>query len=102
MMGRRLQLQAKFEELLESRNVYYQPPGMIQMKYPAIIYSRSRIESRYADDTSYSLLDEYEIIVISREPDHKVIKELLKLPYCSYDRSYISNNLYHDVLTIYY
>ena len=28
--------------------------------------------------------------------------ELLKLPYCSYDRSYKAENLNHDVLTLYF
>lgn len=101
-MANRLDLQSLLEELLGSRNVYYTPPESIKMQYPAIRYSKKKIESVHADDSKYLMRDCYELIVISRTPDHPVIKKLLALPYCSYDRPYVADNLYHDVLTIYY
>ena len=101
-MANRLDLQSLLEELLGSRNVYYTPPESIKMQYPAIRYSKKKIESVHADDSKYLMRDCYELIVISRTPDHPVIKRLLALPYCSYDRPYVVDNLYHDVLTIYY
>lgn len=101
-MADRLDLQSLLEELLESRNVYYQPPESIKMQYPAIRFSKKRIDSKYANNAKYSMRDCYELTVISRTPDHPVIKKLLALPYCSYDRPYVADNLNHDVLTIYY
>lgn len=101
-MADRLDLQSIFEELLESRNVYYQPPESTKMQYDAIRYSKKNIMSTYANNARYSMMDCYEVIVISRKPDHPVIKKLLALPYCSYDRHYVSDNLNHDVLTIYF
>ena len=101
-MANRLDLQSLLEELLGSRNVYYTPPESIKMQYPAIRYSKKKIESVHADDSKYLIRDCYELIVISRTPDHPVIKRLLALPYCGYDRPYVADNLYHDVLTIYY
>lgn len=101
-MADRLDLQGLLEELLESRNVYYQPPESVKMQYPAIRYSKKNIQSVYANNSKYLMRDCYELIVISRKPDDPVIKRLLALPYCSYDRQYIADNLYHDVLTIYY
>ena len=101
-MADRLDLQGLLEELLESRNVYYQPPESVKMQYPAIRYSKKNIQSAYANNSKYLMRDCYELIVISRKPDDPVIKRLLALPYCSYDRQYIADNLYHDVLTIYY
>ena len=101
-MADRLDLQGLLEELLESRNVYYQPPESVKMQYPAIRYSKKKIQSVYANNSKYLMRDCYELIVISRKPDNPVIKRLLALPYCSYDRQYIADNLYHDVLTIYY
>lgn len=101
-MADRLDLQGLLEELLESRNVYYQSPESVKMQYPAIRYSKKKIESVYANNSKYLMRDCYELIVISRKPDDPVIKRLLALPYCSYDRQYIADNLYHDVLTIYY
>lgn len=101
-MANRLELQSKLEELLGSKNVYYQPPASVTMQYDAIKYSRKNIESRYANNAAYSLLNCYEIIVIARRPDNPVIEKLLALPYCSFDRSYKADNLNHDVLTLYY
>ena len=101
-MASRLELQTKLEELLNSRNVYYQPPESVQMKYPAIRYSKKKIESRYANNAVYSSLDCYEIVVMDYNPDNPVIKKLLALPLSSYDRLYVANNLNHDVITLYY
>lgn len=101
-MADRLELHSVLQELLGSSNVYYQPPESIKMQYDAIRYSKRTIDSKYANDRKYSMIDCYEIIVISRLPDNPVIKKLLSLPYCSYDRHYIADNLHHDVLTIYW
>ena len=101
-MADRLELHSVLQELLGSSNVYYQPPESIKMQYDAIRYSKKNIVSKYANDRKYLMMDCYEIIVISRLPDNPVIKKLLSLPYCSYDRHYIADNLHHDVLTIYY
>ena len=101
-MSRRIELQEIFEELLGSRNVYYQPPESIKMSYTAIKYSRSDVDVRHADDTAYSKMNKYEVTVITKSPDDPVIEKILDLPYCSYDRHYVSDNLHHDVLTLYH
>lgn len=101
-MATRLELQAKLEELLGSRNVYYQPPETIKMEYPAIVYSTNNINKKSANDKAYNLYKQYQIIVIDRVPDNPVIMKLLELPMCSYNREYKSDNLNHDVLELYY
>lgn len=101
-MADRIELQSLLEELLDSKNVYYQPPESIKMSYPAIRYTRSTIQSRYANNRKYGMRDCYQLIVIDKLPDNPVIKKLLELPYCSYDRHYVADNLNHDTLTIYY
>lgn len=101
-MTDRLELQSLLEVLLESKNVYYQPPESIKMQYPAIRYSKKDISITYANNIGYLTRDYYELIIISKLPDNPVIKKLLELPYCSYDRHYVADNLNHDVLTIYY
>ena len=101
-MASRLELQTKLEELFESKNVYYQPPELLKIKYPAIVYSRSRINKRSADDTSYITTNCYELTVIDKRPDNEVINKLLILPMCSHSSHFISDGLNHDVLTLYY
>lgn len=101
-MGTRVELQAKLEELLGSKNVYYQPPDNLKINYPAIIYSKSKITKTHADNKGYRMYTQYDITVVDRRPDNPVIQKLLELPYCSYDRPYISDNLNHDSLTLYF
>lgn len=101
-MASRLDLQNKLEELLGSKNVYYQPPEDFKMSYPAIIYSKDDIDARYANNDKYNKMTKYNIIVIDRLPDNKVIDKILELPLSSYDRWYSSDNLNHDSMTLYY
>lgn len=101
-MGDRIELHSLLQELLESDQVYYQAPESIKMSYPAIRYSKSAIRKMNADDRAYSMRDCYQLTVIAKLPDEPVIKKLLELPYCSYDRHYVADNLNHDTLTIYY
>lgn len=101
-MDRRLELHEKFVKILGSRNVYFQSPASIQMKYPAIKYQRSKIDMKFADNQSYNKTQRYEVIVIDSDPDSEIVNKLLELPMTSHDRHYVSDNLNHDVFTIYY
>ncbi len=102
-MNSRLELQKRLEELLGNRNVYYQPPENLKMEYPAIVYSKSKIESKNADNSAYMTMKKYEITVIDKKPDNPVID---RLPgcflMCGYDRHYKADNLNHDVFTLYF
>ena len=101
-MASRLVLQNNLEALLGSKNVYYQPPETLRMNYPAIKYELNNIVPIKANNATYLASNRYRITVIDRVPDNHVISELLKWDYCSYDRSYNSDNLNHTVLTLYY
>ena len=101
-MASRLELQSKLEELLESRNVYYQPPNNLTMSYDAIRYSLSRKDIAFADDKKYKNMNCYDLIVISRKPDPPVVDKILELPYSSLGRSYVADNLNHYPITLYY
>lgn len=101
-MASRLELQAKLEELLGVKHVYYQPPESLKLEYPAIVYSKSKITTRKANNSTYYKTTRYDITVIDKRPDNPVIEKLMKLPYCSYDRSYKVDGLNHDTLNLYY
>ena len=100
-MASRLNLQTKFEEILGSRNVYYQPPASVKMQYPAIVYRRKDVDTRFANNVVYMQSSSYEVVLIDKNPDSEFVDKLLRLPYCSYDRHYTADNLNHDVFTIY-
>lgn len=101
-MASRIDLQKELEKLLNSRNVYYQTPETVKMEYPAIRYSKSDVDTRFANDKPYMHKNQYEIIVIDKKPDNPVIDKILSMPMCTYDRHYTADNLNHDVMTLYY
>ena len=100
--AKRLELHSKFEELLGSKNVYYQPPASVNMTYPAIRYSKARIDSKHANNKKYLNKTLYEVIVIDSMPDNPVIEKLLELPCSVHDRWYPADGLNHDVIKLYY
>ena len=100
-MKTRLELQSVLEGILGSKNVYFQPPTGLSMKYPAIVYSRNRIDNRHANNGVYHQNNSYQVIVIDKNPDTAFLVPLLGLPYCSFDRFYTADNLNHWVFTLY-
>lgn len=101
-MGSRLDLQNLLEFILGSRNVYYQPPESVKIKYPAIIYRRNDIDNNFADDIVYMQNHTYQIIVIDADPDSEIVDRVSKLPMCRYDRHYTSDNLNHYIFILNY
>lgn len=101
-MKNRLLLHELLCEALGSRQVYFQPPESVRMKYPAIVYSRSNINNRHANDSVYMQSPAYNIIVIDKDPDSEIVDRVSQLPKCKFDRHYLADNLNHDSFTIYY
>lgn len=101
-MADRLDLQDLLEKILGSGNVYFDPPKNVKMNYPAIRYSRSRIDNTSADDSVYKQDLRYEVITIYRDPDSDIPLKISRLPRCAHDRAYVSDNLHHDVFTLYF
>lgn len=101
-MNNRIKLHELLCETLGSRQVYFQPPESVKMKYPAIVYSRNRIDNEHANDGVYIQSPSYSVTVIDKNPDSEIVENISLLPRCRFDRHYISDNLNHDVFTIYY
>lgn len=97
----RLTLQTKLEEFLGSRNVYFQPPATTKLKYPCILYDRSRIEQVYADNKTYLKHKQYTVTIIHQNADSDLPDKILdEFEFIAFDRSYTAENLYHDVFTL--
>ena len=101
-MATRVDLQNVLEKILGSRNVFYQPPESLKMNYPAIVYARKTIDNSYANNSVYKQNYAYEITVIDKNPDSEIVNKVSKLPTCRFDRHFKSDNLNHDVFTLYY
>ena len=98
---RRVKLSEMLHNALGSENVYFDPPESVKMKYPAIVYSREKINTSNADNKKYFVYDRYEVTFIRKDPDSDVLDKLLDMPYTEHVRDFTSQDLYHDIFTVY-
>ena len=102
-MASRLNLHEELCEILCSRNVYFQPPASVSMKYDAIRYSLSGKDLKRASDKIYIKTNEYEGVFITTNPDTTIPDALLDhFEMCSMGKPYVVDNLYHYPFTLYY
>ena len=104
-MGSRLELHSDLIALnaVDSKQIYFQPPASIKLKYPCIIYKKDRIYNRNADNLMYNAFNRYSITSISLDPDNAIAEDIMKaFSYARFDRRYVADNLYHDVVELYY
>lgn len=101
-LERRLKFHKILCEALGSDNVYYEPPEGFRMKYPCIVYNRSKQKVDYANDHRYIHRNRYSVTIIDRDPDSSITDRIEELQFCSHDRDFSSDNLNHFSYTIYY
>jgi hypothetical protein len=101
-MAPRTQLQSLLETLLGTRNVYFQPPANITMKYPCIVYTRDAAETEFANNNPYKYTKKYQVTVIDQNPDSGIPDKVAALPLCAHNRFFTADNLNHDVFTLYF
>ena len=99
---KRLDLHNQLVEILESSNVYFQPPENVKMVYPCIVYSRRTGYSANADDQVYRYSQAYDVTYISKDPDDGFVEKFMRgFGKARYDRHYTSGNLHHDNFFLY-
>lgn len=101
-MGTRLELHAELCGIMNGSNVYFQPPDGLRLQYPCIVYSLDRVETDHADNMPHHHRKKYQVTLIDRDPESEALMKLADLPTSSHNRRFVSDNLYHDVFTIYY
>lgn len=99
-MGSRETLQQLLEIICD--HVYFQPPPNVQMEYPAIVYERDRADTKFADNSPYRLTNQYNVTVISRDPDEFIAVAVASLRMCTHNRFYVADNLNHDSFSLYF
>lgn len=101
-MGQRVDLHALLVAAVGSRNVYFQPPEGFKMNYPCIVYERERIESDHASNKPYLHRKRYSVTVIDKDPESLIPDKIAAFSSCRHDQHFVSDNLHHDVFTLYY
>lgn len=99
-MASRNELNDKFLKL--TKNVYFQPPNNTIMKYPAIRYQRTDIQTIFADNEPYHSTKAYEVTVIDKNPDSPIVDAIASMPMNTFSRHYEADGLNHDVFVLYY
>jgi hypothetical protein len=100
-MGRpRLELHEVLSELVD--HVYFQPPSGHQMQFPCITYTRDGTQTQHADNELYRHFKRYQVTVIDRNPDTDLADKVEALRYCSFERSFPSDDLNHYVFSLFF
>lgn len=99
-MRSRLELHAILTEIC--KNVYFQPPESVKLKYPCIVYNKTNEDHLYADNIKYRGTNVYDLTIITKDPDSKIPGCVGELEYCTYSTHYTAENLNHTVYRIYF
>lgn len=106
LADKRLGLDRYLRSIVKARcgaeSVYYQPPANLRMKYPCICYELDKLRNRDADNGVYRQTVHYTVTVIDTKPDSEMTAAMSLLSKASHDRHFISDNLYHDVFSVWY
>lgn len=104
----RLELQTLLEDMIakyvtgSKQHVWFQPPSSVYLAYPCIIYNLSGKDSLHADNQKYRTFNKYTVTVIGHDPEFSLLADLEEMQYCSFDRQFSIDGLYHTTYTLYF
>lgn len=102
-MDRRLEFRNELKSVMDSNELYFQPPDGKKITYPCAIYKILNINMDHADDLVYKHIVGWQVTIIDRNPDSVYPERLMnKFRHVRFDRSFTADNLNHFVFTIYY
>lgn len=96
------ELQTLLEQILGSRNVYFQPPKDKKLQYPCFVYQLDGIKAEYADGIPYQRGKRYLITYIDKSPDQFIPDKIGAMPTAQFNRFYVGDNLNHTAYRIYF
>lgn len=102
-MADRANLHEELCTILGSRNVYFNPPESVRMKYDAIRYELGGKDIKRADDKAYHITNRYDGVLITTNPDTTIPDMILShFEMCNFGTPYKADNLNHYPFTLYY
>lgn len=96
------ELQFLLEDLLGSKNVYFQPPSDKKLSYPCIVYRLDYIQTKYASNLPYRNAKRYSLTYIDKTPDQFTIDKISLLPTVRFGRTYVADNLNHTTFQLHF
>lgn len=95
-------LQALLEDILGSRNVYFQPPSDKRLSYPCIMYELDYVNTSFANNKPYTMTKRYSITYIDKLPDMTIPDKIGALPMCTFSRFYTTEDFNHYIYKLYF
>jgi hypothetical protein len=92
--------QDMLESIMNTSNVFFQPPPAFKLSYPCIVYSLDDLVPLRANNEVYKLGTKYQVTYIDANPDSSVVIDLANLPRARFIRTFRADNLNHYVFTI--
>lgn len=102
-MGTTLDLQNELKTLLGSDHVYFQPPSNLVMEYPCFVFERGSGSQFNANNKTYRFEKRYTVTHIGFDPDDDIVDRMVHhFQMIKYDRHFVTDNLQHDVFSLYW
>lgn len=101
-MGNRIDLDNLLRSILNSNNVYFQPPESIKMEFPCIVYKHNSYFTKSASNIKYLFKKSYQITYMDKLPNSDIPDKLSKLSMCKHINTYVANNLNYYVYNLYF
>jgi hypothetical protein len=102
-MASRLELHEILCEILNNRNVYFQPPESVKLKYPCIVYSKSEPDTHNANNKLYIKTNKYDGVVIDYDPDSEIPDKIITyFPMSGLGKGYVKDNLNHTPFNLFF
>lgn len=102
-MASRQELHNKLLEIMGTNNVFFQPPETLKLTYPCIVYARNPKAIKRADDRAYTIVNSYSLTLIQKSPKDDYVDDLLiAFPMIEHDQHFVTENLNHDIFTLFY
>ena len=100
-MDQRLLFHSKLSSVLPGVALFFSKPPDTELVYPCVIYTRSRAKALHANGKKYSVRPMFTCVLMTNLPDDHLFNILENMSLSTHDRSYLSDDINHDVFTIY-
>ena len=84
----------------EDYKLFYNPTSNTTLTYPCILYKRTGIRQRHADNICYHSHEVYQVTIIDKRVGTPILPQLLENQYCVYENEFIVDNMHQTILKI--
>lgn len=105
MTKTREELHEELVTILGSNSVYFQKPSSYKISYPAIVYSLSSADTKFADNSPYLHKRKYQLTLLTMDPDDELVEKITMsqtLQRVTFENHFVKDNIHHFIYRLYY